>query len=277
MRNSTKLIIIIIVIWLALVSSLILVSDVFSAWAYEQLFNGLTTGDLNGQDSWGKTSGGWFVQATTTCEGAKALSAGNGVASDDYSRVISNVSEGIFYIAGMVGGTPVGDAGPYVMLYVDTTRLVMVRFGPNDNLEYYTGGSWEVHSSSTPDTWHILAIEVDDIAENDKYRFNVKTGESWGTWSAWVSMESPYVVINKIRLDHESSADVDAWLDTITGSDPTCAEEEEEETATTTSAIFLKNIAYTFFFTTGDYLILLMALSLVVIIFAVLFNYLTKD
>lgn len=277
MRTSTKLIIVVIVAWIVIVASLSLVSDAFSAWTYEQLFNALNTGDLDTQDSWARNSGGVFVQATTTCEGAKALSFANGDASDDYTRTISNVSEGIFYIAGMVAGTPQGDAGPYVMLYVDTTRLVMVRFGPVGNIEYFTGGSWETHSSSTPDTWHILAIEVDDVGQNDKYRFNVKTGESWGTWSAWVSMDNPYVVINKIRLDHEGSANVDAWLDTITGSDPTCAEEEEEETATTTSAIFLKNIAYIFFFTTGDYLILLMALSLVAIIFAVLFNYLTKD
>jgi len=44
-----------------------------------------------------------------------------------------------------------------------------------------------------------------------------------------------------------------------------------------TTEIFLNNIAYTFFFTTGDYLILFMGLLLVGVIFAVLFDYLTRD
>jgi len=44
-----------------------------------------------------------------------------------------------------------------------------------------------------------------------------------------------------------------------------------------TTEIFLKNIAYTFFYTIGDYLIFFMAGLLLVVIFAVLFNHLTKD
>jgi hypothetical protein len=44
-----------------------------------------------------------------------------------------------------------------------------------------------------------------------------------------------------------------------------------------TTEIFLKNIAFTFFFTTGDYLIFFMGGILLIVIFAVLFHYLTKD
>lgn len=46
---------------------------------------------------------------------------------------------------------------------------------------------------------------------------------------------------------------------------------------TTTTAFFLKDIAFTFFFTTGEYLIVLMAGFILITIFAVLFSYLTKD
>jgi len=44
-----------------------------------------------------------------------------------------------------------------------------------------------------------------------------------------------------------------------------------------TTEIFLKNIAYIFFFTTGKYLMIFMAGLLLIITFAVLFYYLTKD
>lgn len=44
-----------------------------------------------------------------------------------------------------------------------------------------------------------------------------------------------------------------------------------------TTEIFLDNIAYIFFYTTGDYIIFFMALCVLIVIFAVLFDYLTKD
>jgi hypothetical protein len=43
-----------------------------------------------------------------------------------------------------------------------------------------------------------------------------------------------------------------------------------------TTAIFLKNIAFTFFWTSGDYILLFMAGALLITIFAVLFDYLTR-
>lgn len=46
---------------------------------------------------------------------------------------------------------------------------------------------------------------------------------------------------------------------------------------TTTTAIFLRDIAFTFFFTTGEYLILFMAGFILIVIFSVLFYYLTRD
>lgn len=46
---------------------------------------------------------------------------------------------------------------------------------------------------------------------------------------------------------------------------------------TTTTELFLKNVAWTFSFTTGDYLIFFMAGLVLIVIFAVLFHYLTKD
>lgn len=46
---------------------------------------------------------------------------------------------------------------------------------------------------------------------------------------------------------------------------------------TTTTAIFLRDLAFTFFFTTGEYLIIFMAGLVLIVVFGILFSYLTRD
>lgn len=191
-----------------------------SNWTYEQKFNSLTDGDLNGQDGWVRASGGMTVQTTTKYEGAKGLQVTGGAVSDDYNRSIDAISDGLVYIAMRVSGTPSEDGGPYFMLYSGTTRVVMIRFAPSGNIEYYTGGSFVSYLTFSANTWYVLAVEFNQPVQGSAYRLKIHDGNSWGSWTSWVGTENAYAVIDKIRLDHEGNSNIDAWIDTITPNTP---------------------------------------------------------
>jgi hypothetical protein len=54
------------------------------AWTYEQKFDGLTTGDLNGQDSWSGSTN-YDVSTTNPAEGTKCVT----ITGDGTERQIS--------------------------------------------------------------------------------------------------------------------------------------------------------------------------------------------
>ena len=191
------------------------------AWTYEQKFNTLTDGDLDGQDNWVLAGGSITVQTTTKYEGAKAVQSAGGAASDDYSRTITAISDGLVYVAMSVNGTVPSSHEPYFMLYSGTTRVVMIRFDSNGYIRYYTGGAFVDYSTYTTNQWYVLAIEFDDTNQPDKFRMKVHDGSSWGSWTSWVATQNAYSTINKIRIDHEGGSGINAFWDTITPTDPT--------------------------------------------------------
>jgi len=71
-----------------------------AAWTYEQDWDNLTTGDLNGQDGWSRTygSGTFAVQPDGAYEGKAVYIPIIAGQETVYSRSVSSTSEGEFYI-----------------------------------------------------------------------------------------------------------------------------------------------------------------------------------
>lgn len=72
------------------------------AWTYEQNFNALNDGDLNGQDSWSGGTG-YDVQTSVVYEGAKAVIGDS--TNQNIDRAITAVSAGTVYFAMRHNGT----------------------------------------------------------------------------------------------------------------------------------------------------------------------------
>src|SRR3989338_8281410 len=82
---------------------LMFVSSANAAWSYEQTFNNLNNGDLNGQDSWSGSTAFDVVTTGTPYEGAKHLSFST-LADIDISRNITPTENGTLYFSVRTAG-----------------------------------------------------------------------------------------------------------------------------------------------------------------------------
>src|SRR3990167_10712671 len=94
------------------------------AWTYEQKFNDLNNGDLNGQDSWSAHLA-FDVETSVKYEGAKALSFLLASENEYANRNIDAISQGIVYVALMNDGIVSGNWAAF-RLRTGTTRCISV-------------------------------------------------------------------------------------------------------------------------------------------------------
>lgn len=153
------------------------------AWTYEQLFNTLTDGDLNGQDSWSGDTGLDVVTSTPTpYEGAKTL---KGITPADFNdhevtRSITSLSDGIVYFSYLFSNSGGSDKRLSIKLLSGATIVVYLKcFGTTILLENRTPGNDTVATGLVADTWYRIGLEYN--ATNDQARANV----DGGTFSAW--------------------------------------------------------------------------------------------
>ena len=196
------------------------------AWTYEQKFNSLTTGDLNGQDSWsGDTE--FDVQESVTYEGAKAIQVTDpgGQANGNIVRTISGVSSGVVYFAMRVSGQP-GTYSGWSVYFQDVTNSKSVgiewlrsAIGIAFNVTG-TGRTYIIPSAPTG-TWIVFAIEFD--ASENQARVKWKNGDDdWTDWSSWKAVSTPFSQIDKISLVYDFYSGGGPYqFDTITPTDPT--------------------------------------------------------
>ena len=205
---------------------LLIATPAFGAWTYEQKFNDLTNGDLDGQDNWiilGDKIG--YVGNYMTFEGAKDLRTHIDTGEMQYGRSITGITSGIVYFALKVSDATLGLTKYSFRDDINGGGFsFIINKNANGKLIFYanfTGETEILADSVSADTWYLGAIEFDTV--NQKARAKVYTG-FWSAWSSWIyDTGSGLTEINYINLDseHKTGADYYAYFDTITGTNPT--------------------------------------------------------
>ena len=194
-------------------------------WTYEQKFNTLSDGDLNGQDSWsGDTC--YDVGSTQVYEGAKSVEAAP-CGTDKYidrSGIDSTV--GTVYVAIYIDTMGDVSQDAHFYLYDDgENKLTDVGFRNDGGILKVKYSYFETHQeyleTGVLDTWYIFAIEYNTNTDG-KFRIKwKKDGESWSSWTSWKEPFSASFdeTIDKIRFYSETG--YTSYFDTITPTDPT--------------------------------------------------------
>lgn len=155
------------------------------AWTYEQLFNALSTGTLDGQDSWTGATAPFLVSADASCryEGAQGLDTGTG---GNFRRSITNVTSGIVYYSVKYKTANASGDGPYFSLKRSTAYGTIVKIYQNGGVNkiacYNGAGTYTDQQTVTVDTWYVVAIEF-DCSRGTKGQFRVSI--DGGAFSSW--------------------------------------------------------------------------------------------
>ena len=192
---------------------------------YEQKFNNLADGDLNGQDLW-STAGGSLVVANVgnflPYEGSKSIKAiGDGAHAVSYSRPMpDHPTLGVIYFAMRKDDIVYSDF--QFGIYDGVDLNVSVHF-INDNFELRVGENEEyrlIKAGALANQWYLLAFEFD--IPNNKVRAKINDGISWSAWTDWL-------IISNFASGYVDSIYFYCWpfpagkvvyLDTITPTDP---------------------------------------------------------
>ena len=183
-------------------------------WTYEQNFNGLSSGNLSGQDEWSGPRV-FYVQDSVTYEGAKAVEIIGGPGTDEWARRdITGISDGLVYIAMRRNNTD--DGNTVVALRDSGTDVMLVKFDATGYYRIRSDTAWVNVATYNADQWYVVAIEFDDLAQNDKYRTRIHDGSSWSSWSNWENTLNSYSDIDQILFMVDSVTNgVTAYWDRI--------------------------------------------------------------
>ncbi len=190
------------------------------SWTYEQDFESLSTGDLNGQDSWsGNTT--YDVTTAVACGGTKSVGVLIGDSQSIQRTLPAEVQDGDFYVQVRRTGTNDGDV--FVNLLEDDTNRVFIRIGENGDVEGYNGTVYvDLLAGYSANTCLTINVQFNDSSQPDQWRARVHNGSSWGSFSSWLGVNGTYGSIHKIKFDTGSGTETQtAYFDTIDLSDPT--------------------------------------------------------
>lgn len=180
------------------------------AWTYEQKFNALSNGDLNGQDSWsGDTD--FDVIDTLFCEGGKSVRAIN--ANGYVARAITAVSDGVFYIAMMRPDTA-GDAEFNLRTGSNTSDWMKVIMESSNIELVHAGGTQNLVTSYVVGRWYLFKVT---IISTSSFKVEVSTG---GAYSDPLGAKTPINTgsVDTIRLGCGGTGN--GYWDTISPTDP---------------------------------------------------------
>jgi hypothetical protein len=184
------------------------------SWTYEQKFNTLNDGDLNGQDSWGG-SASFDVETSVKYEGAKAVSFNSGTAGG-ISRTVA-VTSGVFYIAMRKTANNAVDC--FFDLWDSSgDEKAEIRLASDGNIKVI-GNSSNTVGTYNINQWYVFGVELD--AANEQFRVKINDGTGWGSWNGWYTVRnSPVDVFQTLEFFSTGNAGVTTYWDTITPTDP---------------------------------------------------------
>lgn len=209
-------------------------------WVAEEDFeytpNGLA--GSNGGTGWGgawvESGGVGHIVTDQYYSGASALKT-NDASTAMYAtrQLASSITDGTIYIAMRKSVNNVDNWVTFDLR--DNASNIRGRIKLDDNgkiILLYDANSWLDIDDYVANQWYVIAIEFDTtIGSFGEYRARVHDGNSWGSWTASVSMRTStsgaiyYVTMNA----NNNSPAISTWWDTITPTDPTPAPAVAEE------------------------------------------------
>ncbi|HAM95892.1 MAG: Peptidase M23 [Candidatus Azambacteria bacterium GW2011_GWB2_46_37] len=204
---------------LGILMMLMFVSSANAAWTYEQTFNTLNNGDLNGQDSWSGSTAFDVVTTGTPYEGAKHLSFST-LADIDISRNITPTENGTLYFSVK---KPTTNQDTFLFILKNNNGLsdINIYFNANGQIQAYNGttASWQTIQNYSANSYYRIGIQF-ELSQNGwqglaqrTYKVNI----DGGAWSAAKGVErSNGITINSVRLSKQgNSYSGTAYLDFI--------------------------------------------------------------
>jgi len=191
------------------------------AWTYEQKFNTLANGNLNGQDGWSVPSGIVTVQTNIVYEGAKAIELDRPNGSANAIRSIEAINEGTVYFAIRTAGSMTWGAHDAVAFHLQegTTTRMRIQLGQSNIWILDNTTDVSIYSSAASNTWYLIALQFDNINHPNQYRARVHDG-AWQPWSDWKTVGGgSYTEINRIFIP-QRAGEFNSFIDTITPTNP---------------------------------------------------------
>lgn len=212
------------------------------AWTYTQDFEGLTTGDINGQDSWTQSSGLIEVSTAAAQTGTKSLKMNRSGGSSFYERTITSTTSGDLFFA-MYHDTS-GNKAEFTLRNSSGGAVGSFSFdnGSIKMRDETPTPAFNTVGSYTTNTWHLVHIEYDTAA--GEYRSRWTTGATWGAFTAMQQLKNTSA-ITSIGIGSNSDS-LPAYMDEISDTDPLAAG------ATVPSAFVAGNWTLTDLGTDGD-------------------------
>lgn len=192
---------------------------------YVQNFDSLSTGNLDGQDSWTLVSS---LHATVSTDAA--YSSPNGVkcaAGAGVYRDCSNQTSGTQYVVvrlDTLGSN--GDGSPGKFLAEAGVGKVYLKWqnSSGNKFQNINGGSYEDMFTGTLTSWYIIEINFNNSTDTYTYRYKV-SGGTFSSTSASKNYNSVATNINRVYIEQDAGSPT-AWLtymDSYSATDPTPA------------------------------------------------------
>ena len=181
-----------------------------AAWDYQQNFDALTLGDLNGQDSWSGDAT-FDVEDSVVAQGTKAVSANSSTEVLIDRTITANPDSGTFWFAMRTTlDAGAGDQSGAFIILKTAGSFGRVRFN-NHNIIADGLSAVTLVTGYSVDTWYTIGIQFVDATHA---KFNV----NGGTFSSSIDMGGTGV--DTIRLSSPDGTAATAYWDNITTSDP---------------------------------------------------------
>ncbi len=174
-------------------------------WTYEQKFNTLNDGDLNGQDSWTGDVEFDVVQTDTPAEGAKHLKVIANVSSNGFiDRTIIGVTSGTVYISIKKNANNDGRSVIYMKDSAEGANSMTIDMNLDGNIRIWDNnpGSWITVGAYSANTYYRIGIAFESGAGSheglaaDTYKMNI----DGGAWSDVADFETAVAEINLLRF-----------------------------------------------------------------------------
>lgn len=194
-------------------------------WVYEQLFNDLDNGGINGQDSWTYNTGSdnaIVTESGDAYEGTKWLSINTTTRTIPY-RDFTGVVSGTFYVALQSPATDKSIPVMYVRNSGFASEAMEIELGSSGNITANDGvGRTDFFTSYSADTWYLITVHFETGAGSyeglsaDTYKADA--GQGFTTFD----MINAQTSIGSIGFDNNGyDPAVEAFIDSISPTDPT--------------------------------------------------------
>lgn len=208
--------------FVVVLGALLLVTSVLlhAAWTYEQGFEALTNGDINGQASW-TGSALYDVQSSVACTGSKAMALAIPAAAANMFRANdTETTTGSVYFQVRRSGTDDGDFT--VIFREDSGNKINIKFGENGDIEIYNGSGYvDLLAGYSANVCYTLQVEWNDATQPDQWRVRIHNGTSWGSFTSWIGMNGTFGAIHGIYFEGENGLETQtAYVDAISTTDP---------------------------------------------------------